>query len=76
MKWLVQIIKELRAINITEDFDGFHQRANYQFNIHNRQDLKIQVETYYQYLQRLSHELRKSCLIDDRNGQNDLNSVG
>jgi hypothetical protein len=75
MSWLVGIIESVRNAYKNDGWD--HKAANYHFSQNMRNDLRMLTnEATGAYCRRLESELRKCCLIDDRNGQNDLNSAG
>lgn len=75
MQWLVGIIDAVRNAYKNDGWDT--KAANYHFEMHNRNDLKLNAsEPTGAYCRRLESELRKCCLVDDQNGQPDLNSAG
>lgn len=76
MAWLVAIMLDVRRVYAAENWDDVMKRANYQFQMHQRNDLAFGRETTdtsaASWLRRLDGALRASCLVDDANAQPSL----
>jgi len=79
MAWLVAIMLDVRRVYAAENWGNVRQRANYQFQMHQRNDLAYGREktdvSVSSWLKRLDGALRASCLIDDANAQESIPTI-